>query len=150
MAKFLQKVEFLAQSDLPMCVISRGMSTSHACFVQPRLSLHLPHRWQFQSGKLLVSGQVASHTRSLPLPLGTIVIPLGCLTSGQKRPVSSNLNDRWAADIAWWAMSLMAACQWWRPSLHLQLRAWVEWWCYQLAPHSGDKCVDYISVDYID
>ena len=56
-----------------------------------------------------VSGQVASHTRSLPLFQGTSVTPSGRLPSERERPVGSSLEGKWVADIARWTMSLTAA-----------------------------------------
>ena len=53
-------------------------------------------RWEGE----IVSGQVASHTRSLPFFQGTSVTPSGRLPLEQERPVGSSQEGKWAADIA--------------------------------------------------
>ena len=54
-----------------------------------------------------VSGQVACHTRSLPLLQGTSVTPSGRLPSERERPVGSSLEGKWAADIAQWTINVV-------------------------------------------
>ena len=53
-----------------------------------------------------MSGQVASHTRSLPLLQGTSVTPSRCLPSEWERPVGSSPEGKWAVDIAWWTTAV--------------------------------------------
>ena len=85
-----------------------------------------------------VSRQVVSHTRSLPFPQGTSMTPLGHLPLEWKRPVGSSLDGKWAADIAWLTMSLMAHAIVDAPHSICSLGRGCQ--CLQVAHCSGDRC----------